>query len=177
MRHSVTAALLFAALTSGFCQEQERKIMDRMLKPDLSRSSGFNGKAFDKQTSFTLKESSESKDAYIASKKAYSKDFAYTRSFLGVKNPWFGGKVYDSKQAGKWANTSPWGADKTFQTRSTDAQGFYQEKKEANFGSPVVPVKEFIPQGGAQGATDQMTERVKKEMTIDDVREILNKSK
>lgn len=169
--------MLFAALTSGFCQEQERKIMDRMLKPDMSRSSGFNGKAFDKQTSFTLRESSESKDTYIASEKAYSKDFAYTRSFFGVKNPWFGNKVYDSKQVGKWADTSPWGADKTFQTRSTDAQGYYQEKKEANFGSPAVPVNTFTPQGAAQGAANQMTEKVKKEMTIDDVREILNKSK
>jgi hypothetical protein len=33
----------------------------------------------------------------------------------------------------------------------------------------------FLVQGEAQGAMQQISDRVKKEMTIDDVRELLNK--
>ena len=38
-----------------------------------------------------------------------------------------------------------------------------------------MPLRPFLGRGGAQGSLDQIADKVKKEMTIDEVRELLNK--
>ncbi len=47
--------------------------------------------------------------------------------------------------------------------------------KQAALGDSTVPLRPFLGRGGAQGSLDQIADKVKKEMTIDEVRELLNK--
>jgi len=39
----------------------------------------------------------------------------------------------------------------------------------------VVPVRQYIPQPSAQGAVNKITDKINNKMTIDEVRELLNK--
>ena len=162
---------------ASFGQQQEQKLMDRMLKPDLQRGNFLQGKAYQPSGGVTLRQSSESQATFSGAKNAYMKDFPFSRSFLGIKNPWFGNKVYDSKKAGDWASTQMAGADRKFAARDVEAKGYFQEDKQMNYGSPVVPVRAFIPKGATEGTVGQITEKISKDMTIDQVREILNKSR
>jgi hypothetical protein len=175
MCRAFLASLVFLPLAVGYSQTQERKIMDRVLKPDMKQSSIYEGKLFQPSDSLAGKTASVSEGVYDGSKKAYVKDFAFTRSFLGIRNPWFGGKVYEVRTAGEFASAGFHGADRDYATRATVARGFYQEDKKAQYGSPVVPVSPYTPNPAAPGAVNQITEKVKKEMTIDDVRQLLNK--
>ena len=175
IRYLVPLLLLPAA--AGFGQQQEQKLMDRMLKPDLQRGNFLQGKAYQADGGMVLRSSSESQATYSGAKDAYMKDFPYSRSFLGIKNPWFGGKVYDTKKADDWASRQMADGDRKVAVRDAVVSGYYQEDKQMNYGSPVVPVREFIPKGATEGAVNQITEKISKDMTIDQVREILNKSR
>jgi len=161
---------------SVYGQTQEKKLMDRIKRPDMEMSSPMQGKAFGGKTgSLALRQAGESKDSYAGVRDAYIKDFPYTRSFLGIKNPWFGGKVYDSKTADTFSKSVIVNADREVPVRKAEASGYYDAAKGANFGSPVVPVRQYIPQPSAQGAVNKITDKINNKMTIDEVRELLNK--
>jgi len=163
-------------VASALGQEQEKKLMDRIKKPDMNLSSTMQGKAFGgKSGSLGLRQAGESKDSYAGVRDAYIKDFPFTRSFLGIKNPWFGGKVYDAKAADTFSKSIIVNADREVPVRKAEAVGYWDATKAANFGSPVVPVRQYIPQPAAQGAVNQITDKINDKMTIDEVRELLNK--
>jgi hypothetical protein len=52
---------------------------------------------------------------------------------------------------------------------------FADSSKKADAPKPEGASKPFLVRGEAQGALQQISDKVKKEMTIDDVRELLNK--
>lgn len=149
--------------------------MDRVLKPDMEQGNPLQTKSFAEGSSVALRQASESKDSYAGVRDATLKDFAYTRSFFGIKNPWFGGKVYDTKNASLLTKSALLNADREVPVKKAEAAGYYDATKAAYFGSPVVPVREFIPSPAAQGAVSGITEKITDKMTIDEVRELLNK--
>jgi hypothetical protein len=102
------------------------------------------------------------------------KDFPFTRSFLGLKNPWFGGKVYTTKETAMLSKYDVKKAGAGFD-KSTDVSGYYAATKEASLGSPVVPLSTFVPKPGAPGAVSRISDKINEEMTIDEVRDLLNK--
>ena len=170
--------VLFAwiCVASVFGQEQEQKLMDRIKKPDMNQSSTMQGKSFGGKTgSLALRKAGESKDSYAGVRDAYIKDFPFTRSFLGIKNPWFGGKVFDAKTADTFSKSVIMNADREVPVRKAEAVGYWDATKPANFGSPVVPVNPYFPKGSAQGAVNQIKDKINSKMTIDEVRELLNK--
>ena len=169
--------VLFAwiCVGSAFGQEQDKKLMDRILKPDMERASSLNGKSYESSGSVAMRQAGESKDSYAGVRDAYIKDFPFTRSFLGIKNPWFGGKVYDAKTADTFSKSVILNADREVPVRKAEAVGYYDATKPANFGSPVVPVNPYFPKGAAQGAVNKITDKINNKMTIDEVSELLNK--
>jgi hypothetical protein len=170
---TIFAVLVFAA--SGYAQTQDRKLLDRVLKPDMELGSPLQKKEFGKTSSVVLRKASESKDGFAGVRAAYIKEYPFKRSFLGIKNPWLGGKVYDTQAASMWSKSAIVNADRDVPVKKAEAVGYYDATKQANFGSPVVPVRPFIPKAGAPGAVSRMTEKINDKMTIDEVRELLNK--
>lgn len=169
------AITLLATAVLAHAQTQEKKLLDRVMKPDMQAGNPLQGKSFGESSSVAIKSSSESSASFIGAKEAYTKGFQESRSFLGIKNPWFGEKVYRVESDGKWTKDFAQAANKEVPVRKAEAVGFYDATKPANFGSPVTPVSTFIPSPAAPGAVSQITDKVKEKMTIDEVREILNK--
>ena len=175
MRWLVTALAVPAFALVCHAQTQEKKMIDRMLKPDTELANPMQKKSFEKSGSFKLRQASDSKDSFYGVKNAYIKDYATGRSFLGVKNPWFGAKVYNTESASRWSKSALLADGKNVPIRKAEAVGYYDATKPANFGSPDVPTRTYVPQPAAPGAVQQMNERARKKLTIDDVRELLNK--
>ncbi|MEI6278522.1 MAG: hypothetical protein WCQ16_03935 [Verrucomicrobiae bacterium] len=176
MRFLVTCLTALAFAASVHAQTQERKLLDRVLKPDMGQGNSMQGKTFGKTGSVVLRQASESKDGFPGVRDAYIKDYPFQRSFWGIKNPWFGNKVYDTQAASMWSKSVIANADRAVPVKKAEAVGYYDATKQANFGSPVVPLRPFIPQPGAPGAVGRLTtEKINDKMTIDEVRELLNK--
>lgn len=169
--------ILLLAVASAMAQTQERKLMDRMLKPDLQRGNCFQGRAYNGGGgSMSIRTSSAADRTFAGTKGANIKDFAFTRSFLGLKNPWFGNRVCETKDASTWSRSVVMNANKAVDVRKAEAVGsYYNSGKEARFGSPVVPVRQFIPAPASPGAVSQITDKIKTNMTIDEIRDLLNK--
>ncbi len=175
VRWSITCLSVLVFAASGHAQTQERKLMDRVLKPNMEQASTLQKKTFGKTSSVMLRPASESKDGFTGVRDAYIKDYPFQHSFLGIKNPWLGGKVYETQAASTWSKSAIANADRAVPVKKAEAVGYYDATKQAAFGSPVVPVRAFIPQAGTPGAVSQMSEKINKKMTIDEVRELLNK--
>jgi hypothetical protein len=169
----LTAALLFAFLVSGFSQTQEAKLIDRIMKPNMELGSSLRSKSFSGTSAVPLRASPVAGQAFYGVKEASIKDFS-TRSFLGLKNPWFGSKVFAAKDA---ASISAYDVKQAGFHKAADAAGFYGATKGADFGSPVVPVTTFVPAPAAQGGVSRISDKINNKMTIDEVRDILNKNR
>ena len=165
------AALLFGSLVSGFSQTQEVKLVDRIMKPNREMANPLQNKSFTGTSPVSLKSSPAASQGFYGVKGATVKDFS-THSFLGLKNPWFGGRVFATKGEASLSkfDTKNAGANKT-----TDVTAFYGAGKSASSGTGVVPVSTFVPEPKANGAVSRISDKVTKKMTIDDVRELLNK--
>lgn len=168
------ASLLLSSLVSGFSQTQEVKLVDRIMKPNMELGNVMQGKSFAETSAVKLKNSPAASREFYDVKDAMTKDFPFTRSFLGLKNPWIGGKVYSTKETAMLSKYDVMKAGGKFD-KSTEVSGYYASKKDANFGSPVVPLTTFEPQPGAPGAVSRISDKINEKMTIDEVRELLNK--
>lgn len=163
------ASLLLASLVSGFSQTQEVKLIDRIMKPDTALGNPLQSKSFSGSSSGPVRSSMAATQKFQGLKDVTTKEFAFTRTFLGLKNPWFGSKVFATKGAG---SMSKYEVKKAGLEKTSDVGAYYAATKSANFGSPVVPVSSFVPQAAAQRISDKINQK----MTIDEVREMLNKA-
>jgi len=176
MKTLLPAVLLLATAAVVCGQTQERKLMDRVTKPDLQQGNPLGDRKFQGGGSMKLDEASYAKSGYATSATPYTKEYALTRSFFGIKNPWFGNKVYDARKAGDWTTGSMYGADKKAPLDKTaQVSGFYDDNKSASLGNSVVPLRTAEIRPTSPGAMSQISESISKEMTIDQVRELLNK--
>lgn len=172
MKTILIVTLFLASLAPAFSQTQEVKLVDRIMKPDMQLGNPLQSKSFTGTSSVPIRKSPQAVQSFYGVKDANTKDFPFTRSFLGLKNPWFGGKVYETKQSSALSkyDVKQAGFDKT-----SEVDDYYKATKEANFGSPVVPVTTFIPRPAAGGAVSRISDKINEKMTIDEVRELLNK--
>lgn len=169
------AALLLAASACLHAQSQDRKLLDRIQKPDMTLASPMQGQSYEGSGTLEMRALRGADKTYAAGSSPYAKEFAITRSFFGIKNPWIGGKVFrDTGEA--------FDAGKTFRNnevvpvRKAEVVTYYDAGKPAAYVSrEVVEVKPFEVRGKAQGAVDTITDKITKDMTIDQVRELLNK--
>jgi len=104
-----------------------------------------------------------------------------TRSFLGIKNPWFGGKVYDT-YATQMASQTARESSEQYKTQAYQIRDFEKEhKNDTRDASTEVSTdtqrRQYLIPGKRQGALDRFTENLHKDLTIDDVRDLLNKGK
>ncbi len=175
MKTILISFLLIAFAASGRAQTQEVKLVDRVMKPNMELGNPLQNKVFSGGTLLGNKTSSSAANSYWGVKDARIKEYPLTRSFMGIKNPWFGNKVMETKNADFWSKSVIKNADREVAVKRAEAVGFYDATKNANFGSPVVPTPVFIPQASAPGAVSQIKDRINNKMTIDEVRDLLNK--
>lgn len=119
-------------------------------------------------------------DGYGGVKEASVKTYQ-TRSFLGLKNPWFGRKVYETDSA-EFAKRTAKESREQFKTDRFETNKFAAgEKPDLKAATAEVPTsaqpRPYLVAPKAQGGVDRFTENLKKDLTIDDVRDLLNKGK
>lgn len=148
----------------------------KKIKPDPALESQFNGKDFGGGGNFVGSGKSGKMSAFRYDEKVSSEGFKTTRSFFGIKNPWIGREVPDMKTAPLMARGILPG-DKTFATEDVDTRSLPGRERNAFLDNADVKTRPFLGKGKSQGAVDHMGGKVKKEMTVDEVREILNKNR
>ena len=177
MRQILAPALIATLALPAFlgAQEQERKLIDRIQRPNTELTNPLQGKTFLGGGGVEMKEAATGRGAYAGVKSAPMKEFSGTRSFFGIKNPWFGNRVFETKSASLSGGGGLGKLDAAYPVRDAATQEFSSSEKKANLGTSEVPVRPFLDRGESQGAFEQLTEKIHKEMTIDDIRELLNK--
>ncbi|MFM8364100.1 MAG: hypothetical protein ACKOAS_03010 [Verrucomicrobiota bacterium] len=174
MKTSLTAAFAAMALPALLCaQEQERKLLDRIQRPDMELSNPMQKKSFERDGGVSIREAPIAR-AYAGTKDATAKEFAGTKSFFGIKNPWFGNRVFEAREAPLMARGGG-NLAAAYPVRDARVGDYKDSTKKAALGQSVTEVRPFLAQGGAQGSLDQISDKIRKEMTIDEVRELLNK--
>jgi hypothetical protein len=162
-----------------FAQQADKKLLDRVTaKPDMSLLNSMNGKKFEGGGNFFLDKKPATSSGKFAYESKVSVDgYHNTRSFLGIKNPWLGNLVYDAGKANIWSKSLVANADTRIPTNSAPAGPFFQSGKKAAKREEPVKTSAYQARGSAQGSVNQFSDKIDKKMTIEQVREILNKNR
>ncbi len=165
------------AVTCCFAQQAEKRLLDRVTaKPDMSLLNPMNGKKFDPGGSSLGKRDAGS-SKFLYDQKLSTEKYRTVRSFLGLKNPWLGRMVYDSRQASLWPKSLVVNTGKKIPVESAETQKFYQADKKAARREEPVKTSAYLGRGSVQGSLDQISDKIDKNMTIEQVRELLNKDR
>ena len=162
---------LAISAAAAFAQEQENKLIDRLLRPDTSLSNSAQNKKFNAVDGTPV-------DKKFVAKSSYSGDQAMTKSFSGGKN--FSSKKFRAKKP-SWGEVAGYfcGATVIPSARRQFATKRRSTVRTAPEGSKVVRVRDypdnrpFLAKGTRQKALSQLD----KPLTIEEVRELLNKNK
>lgn len=173
---TIFVVFLLAAFAPVFGQQQEKKLMDRINSPDRQQASIFQNKLFLSSNGVNVGKTSYADTSFFGAKSYNSKTFLGERSFLGIKNPWFGNKVFGSNGADISKKTVFFDSQKSFAVSQTSITGYSNANKDAYLASADVPVRSFLNKGAKQNEFDDISAKTKKELTIDEVREMLNKN-
>ncbi len=167
---ALSALLLFPSVIGA--QQQEQKLLDRINRPNMELANPMQGKGFTGGGGVQMREASVGRTVFDASKSAYPKEFSGARSFFGIKNPWFGNRIFETKTSTLSRSAK---LDSAFPIREAATGGFSGSGKRVDADSSSVVSRPFLVQGSAQGGFEQISDRISKKMTIDDIRELLNK--
>lgn len=185
--------LFCAALATGHAQEQEPGLLDRI---DAKRKLAIQSMNGDGKINSELSSPLASKSygssgfatknfrtaSFAGTKSAEQKTFA-TKSFLGIKNPWFGKttfKTAPNREASQVARE----ADQPYRTEAYAVNDYTRGQKkdlidaDAALPASTQPRKYLGPeQPDKSKGVDKFTQNLTKDLSIDDVRDLLNKGK
>ena len=155
-----------------FAQQDEKKLLERVLaKPDMSQINPMNAKKFD-SGGFLMKKAASGSSSFLYTQKASTEKYENVRSFLGI-----GRKVHESGQSNVWSKTLIPNKDTAYPVESARAGKFHEAERRASRREQPFRTSPYLAQGSAQGRLDQLSEQIDKNMTIEQVREILNKNR
>ena len=164
-----SCVLILACVASAGAQEQERKLMERLLKPDMALQNSQGEKQFAAIGATTTKQA-PTKEFYVR-KRAPEKGF-FGRLFrtkgFNAKN-----SRYQAMQASLPTRTEIAKADVPYRTAAYRGVDSARESGKAAAVSDFDGTRPFLIQGKSQKALSQQD----RPLTIDDVRELLNKNK
>ncbi len=177
MRAFGVILLWFFAGACCFAQRDEKKLLERVLaEPDMSEINPMNAKKFD-SGGFVVKKAASGSSPFLYNQKVSTEGYGNVRSFLGLKNPWIGRKVYEPSQASVWSKSLIVNKDTQFPVESAKPGKFHEAERRASRQEEPFKTSPYLAQGSAQGKLDQLSEKIDKKMTIEQVREILNKNR
>jgi hypothetical protein len=186
MRPRLFAFLILSAILSGGsipleAQQQpqeapkESAMLERMLHPNRDKKTLYEGKVFHPSGHFEAK-TFQTKE-YSGTKQFESKSFA-TKVYESARESWVGKKLFPEKKLpGKFQETSP-DSTKKFDAKSFATKQYAdQGKLDPASGHELFPTKQIVLKGKTQGALDnniKLQEAIKKGLSIDDVKNLLN---
>lgn len=159
-----TFAFLFALATASYAQQQERKLVERLLSPDTKLSNSDQNKTFNGGTEAPTR--SASTKTFDVSDKKLTKTFVADRQ---APTSTFSARNYTTKSA-----TVP---------TSVPGKGF-ETKRARDVSTNAHSTKKYATQDFAgnrpflgQGKNQKALHAQDRPLTIDEVRELLNKNK
>jgi len=162
--------MLFAG--SAVAQQQEQRMMDRIMNPKVDQANPMGDKAFS-ATAFAAKKF-EGGGEFHGVKAAKTKEYT-TRKFLGIRNPWFGKKVYETDAARELTRYVL--SDKEFASRAVEAKVAPEEGREALQLDGEIDARQFLGRGKSQAVLDQTYTQGGAPLSLDEVRELLNRNR
>lgn len=162
-------AMLFAVPV--LAQEQEQAMMDRIMNPNRDRANPMGEKAF-KGTPFAAREYGGPRE-YGGVKSASTKEFS-TRKFFGIRNPWFGKRVYETR-AGRELTRYVL-SDKAYASRGVEAKPAREGGKRAAAVDGAVDTRDFLARGKSQNSLND-THSSGPALSLEEVRELLNRNR
>ena len=163
--------MIFAA--TAVAQEQDQRMMERILNPERDRANPMGGKAYEGRP-FAGREFQGARE-YTGTKAARTKEFG-TREFLGIRNPWFGKKVYQTEAARELNRYVL--ADRDYATREVAVRAMQGGDRAAavNNRTETDSTRTFLGRGKSQ---DSLGEQYPSggALSIDEVRELLNRNR
>ena len=168
MRAPFCFAFLAIGIATAAAQEQDRKLLDRLLKPDMSLSSNVQNKQFT-AGGVTIDKRARTKSFYVQDRRAEKQfvtgDFR-TKQFA----------TSSSRYQRQEASVPSAAAANLNKRYPTPGYGDVHSAREAGASAEVSEfrgTRPFLVQGKSQKALSQQD----KPLTIDQVRELLNKNK
>jgi hypothetical protein len=165
-----TIALLAACFGTAKAQDQESKLMNRLLRPDTSLANPEQNKKFNGGGSATMDKHARVGTFYME-RKATSKTYSNTRNFSAKE---FHSQTFDSSGSGNSLlaakSTVPQNTYSTPTARvSVELRDAHKQAASNNYAGN----RPFLEKGKSQKSLD----RKNPPMTIEQVRELLNKNK
>ena len=150
-------------------------MLERLMNPDRSQKSAYQGKSFDTGSGFSSK--SFTTGGYAGIKEFESKPFA-TKDFEGSKKGWLS-KMFPEKKLPENLGGADRDAGKKFATKNLPEKEYAGLSKKSSYsGQDAYATKDFLGKGKVQGALDNdmhLQDAVKKGLTEEEVRKLLNK--
>ncbi len=169
MRTILTAAIILATAAMVSAQQQERKLIDRLLKPDTSLQNTAQGKEFIARGGAVSTKKATTKSFYVASRSP-EKEYTNVRSVDGKAF-----RTKESPLAQEKANTSSRTKlariDDPYPTSAYDTRRARDAGKTAEV-SNYSDTRPFLVRGKSQKALSAQD----RPLTIEQVRELLNKN-
>jgi len=163
--------LLTAALCRVHAQDQEKKLVDRLLKPDMALQNDAQNKKFIADGSASINKRANVGTFFIH-QKTHSKDFSGTRDFSTTQ---FYSQTYHGKRTAYEVSSQQTLANSKATYGSQTAHGVHNApqsgKKVAS--RAYAGNRPFLDQGTNQKSLNRKNEP----LTIEQVRELLNKNK
>jgi hypothetical protein len=163
--------LLLAVLCSASAQDQEKKLVDRLLKPDMTLQNDAQNKKFVGDGSASINKRANVGTFYVH-RKPRSKNFSGTRDFSTTQfcsQTYRGGRTaYETSSQQTLANSRAPYANQTARGVREAPQARKKVASRAYAGT-----RPFLDQGKSQKSLNRQTEP----LTIEQVRELLNKNK
>jgi hypothetical protein len=175
MRPAFCLILLLAAAPAASAQQQERKLEERIMKPDMTLQANEQSRAF-YQGKSSVQDKTAGTKTFYSPNRVQMKEYN-TRSFYDSHGYWNGSMKYETREA----NTKPrflgiFPLVKRYDTKSVETKDAREGGK--TYASRSFETREFRVHGTAQGAIDEESGKTtKKAMSIDQVRDLLNKNK
>ncbi|HJT80829.1 MAG TPA: hypothetical protein VJ719_06505 [Chthoniobacterales bacterium] len=170
MKRGLGFCLVLLSINCAHGQDQERKLVDRIMKPDMTLENDAQNKKF------TADRTSVHKKAHVGTfnfqQKAAPKQYRRTRDFSAQQ---FNSHQFNQTDhavannlSGKKSSTASYSeAAKTSATRTA------RDQNKSRTSRDYAGTRPYLEQGKSQKSLD----RKNKPMTIDEVRELLNKNK
>ncbi len=160
---------LTIAARSVSAQEQEKKLVDRLLKPDMTLANSAQNKQFNGTGTTPVEKKFEAKSFYSGKERA-------TKSFSGRKD--FSAKGYETGKATRTEKAANTRAEPTY-ARIKFLTGESRLDRSAAEGSRVAPTRDYAQSRPflGEGTRQKILSQQDKPLTIEEIRELLNKGK
>jgi hypothetical protein len=171
VRKSIAVCLCFVTtLSCAFAQDQEKKLVDRLLKPDMTLQNDAQSKKFIADGSSTNKRANVG--TFYVQKKSTSKSFLAIGEFLA--HPFTSHSYHSKRSVFEVSSEQPTGNSRVAYANQTarGVRDFPQSDKKIA-SSAYSQNRPFLDEGKSQKSLN----RQNAPLTIEQVRELLNKNK